>query len=92
MSTLEQLEAEARDIYPYPTEIDQLCRQVHVRARTISKEKAFIAALEVNAALCQHVRDGLIDIEVFHDGIVLERAMTRAAFRAAGFYVEEKEQ
>ena len=90
MSTLDQLEAEAAELYPYPTEIDHLCRQVHVRARTITAEQVFLAALDANGTLCQHVRDGLIDIEVFHEGIELESAMIQAGFRAAGFYVEEE--
>ncbi|GAA1453414.1 hypothetical protein ACFP47_09355 [Nesterenkonia lacusekhoensis] len=86
MSTLEQLEAEAAELYPYPTEIDHLCRQVHVRARTVSivqVEQA--AAYDYN----RHGQDCPTPWEDAPDYLRSRyRAYAREQFRAAGFYVE----
>ena len=92
MSTLEQLEAEARRLYPYPTATDDLCRRTHVRARTVTAEQVDDAARSYcDAPLFNDEEDMPPAWERMekweHD---LERDAMRLAFRAAGFYIEEE--
>ena len=100
MTTREQLETEASELYPLPpstfTETSSYDeRRAHVRAKTISAEQVEAAAYSHDPAPWDE--PFLVDIQRFFNeqGSPVEkrkaqaRTTASAALRAAGFYVEE---
>ena len=87
MTTLEELTAEAAELYPYQHTTDHLRRCTYVRAKTITAEQVEQAAKGWHEAT-----NGEGSWERTEPRIrELVRIKALGAFRAAGFYVEGEE-
>lgn len=91
MSTLEELQAEAEELYPPRQGVmldggpfPRLERGAHVHAKTITAEQVRKAAMTMHN-LTVDTPWGECSLEVKAD-----LAVMRASFEAAGFYVEEE--
>ncbi|GAA4924399.1 hypothetical protein [Nesterenkonia rhizosphaerae] len=100
MATLEQLQAEAAELYPYPKrgffvqeEVDRE-RAAHVQAKTISADEYADVLRDVHHELVECSREGQVDIEVHGDpdpyasGSVEDR-LARAVMGVLGVHIQE---